>query len=525
MHRDDFPKELMDNVIYLDNGATTFKPKVVLDKMNEYYTKYCANAHRGDYSLSYKVDVEYENARIKVAKFINANPDEVVFTSGATESLNLIVKGFFENNLEAGDEVIISDAEHASNVMPWFRLATKYGVVIKRVKLDGNLHVTLENLKETITPKTKVISLAEITNVVGDIRPMKEICKLAHENNIFVVCDGAQSVPHRKCDVKDSDVDFLAFSGHKMCGPTGVGVLYGKKELLEEVEPILLGGGMNESFDNENEVYLKDLPQRLEAGTPNIAGVIGLGAAVDYLEKIGMDTISIYEQKLKSYLISKLEKIPYIQIINEEADSGIVAFNVEDVFSQDVAYYLNKYNICVRAGNHCAKILKYSTGVKNTVRVSLYFYNTKEEIDSLVELLSNKDKIIKEMILDNYSNPFHKETKGEDFETANANNSSCIDNINIFIKFDGNIIKDAYFDGEACAISTASTSIMLKEIIGKTKEEALAIIDNFNNMINEQDYDKDKMNESLAFDEMYKQESRKTCATLPYKALYKLVSK
>ena len=363
MHRDDFPKELMDNVIYLDNGATTFKPKVVLDKMNEYYTKYCANAHRGDYSLSYKVDVEYENARIKVAKFINANPDEVVFTSGATESLNLIVKGFFENNLEAGDEVIISDAEHASNVMPWFRLATKYGVVIKRVKLDGNLHV-----------------------------------KLAHENNIFVVCDGAQSVPHRKCDVKDSDVDFLAFSGHKMCGPTGVGVLYGKKELLEEVEPILLGGGMNESFDNENEVYLKDLPQRLEAGTPNIAGVIGLGAAIDYLEKIGMDTISIYEQKLKSYLISKLEKIPYIQIVNEEADSGIVAFNVEDVFSQDVAYYLNKYNICVRAGNHCAKILKHSIGVKNTVRVSLYFYNTKEEIDSLVELLSNKDKIIKEMI-------------------------------------------------------------------------------------------------------------------------------
>ena len=227
---------------------------------------------------------------------------------------------------------------------------------------------------------------------------MKEICKLAHENNIFVVCDGAQSVPHRKCDVKDSDIDFLAFSGHKMCGPTGVGVLYGKKELLEEVEPILLGGGMNESFDNENEVYLKDLPQRLEAGTPNIAGVIGLGAAIDYLEKIGMDTISIYEQKLKSYLISKLEKIPYIQIVNEEADSGIVAFNVEDVFSQDVAYYLNKYNICVRAGNHCAKILKHSTGVKNTVRVSLYFYNTKEEIDSLVELLSNKDKIIKEMI-------------------------------------------------------------------------------------------------------------------------------
>lgn len=397
MNRNDFPM-INDNLIYLDNGATTFKPKCVIDKMNEYYEKYSANAHRGDYDISYKVDIAYEEARRSVAKFINASPEEVVFTSGATESLNVVVRGFFENLLEPGDEVIISDAEHASNVLPWFRLAAKNGVVIKRVKLDSNFHINLENLKEVITPRTKVISLAEITNVVGDVRPIKEICKLAHENNIFVVCDGAQSVPHKKTDVKELDVDFLAFSAHKMCGPTGVGVLYGKKELLENVEPLAMGGGMNESFDNESEVYLKELPHRLEAGTPNIAGVIGLGAAVEYLSKIGMDTISIYEQKLKGYLISKLEKLPHIQIVNEEADSGIVAFNVDGIFSQDVAYYLNKYNICVRAGNHCAKILKHSIGVKNTVRVSLYFYNTKEEIDTLVELLTNKEKIMKEMI-------------------------------------------------------------------------------------------------------------------------------
>lgn len=397
MNRNDFPM-INDNLIYLDNGATTFKPKCVIDKMNEYYEKYSANAHRGDYDISYKVDIAYEEARRSVAKFINASPEEVVFTSGATESLNVIVRGFFENLLEPGDEVVISDAEHASNVLPWFRLATKNGVVIKRVKLDSNFHINLENLKEVITPRTKVISLAEITNVVGDVRPIKEICKLAHENNIFVVCDGAQSVPHKKTDVKELDVDFLAFSAHKMCGPTGVGILYGKKELLENVEPLVMGGGMNESFDNESEVYLKELPHRLEAGTPNIAGVIGLGAAVEYLSKIGMDTISIYEQKLKGYLISKLEKLPHIQIVNEEADSGIVAFNVDDIFSQDVAYYLNKYNVCVRAGNHCAKILKHSIGVKNTVRVSLYFYNTKEEVDTLVELLTNKEKIMKEMI-------------------------------------------------------------------------------------------------------------------------------
>ena len=397
MHRDDFPM-IKDDLIYLDNGATTFKPKCVLEAMNDYYENYSANAHRGDYSISYKVDVAYENARVKVAKFINAEIDEVVFTSGATESLNVIATGFFSNLLEEGDEIIISDAEHASNVLPWFRLANKLGAVIKYVPLDANLHVTLENIKSIVTPRSKVISLAGITNVVGDVRPIKEICKFAHQNNMFVVCDGAQSAPHTKTDVKDLDVDFLAFSGHKMCGPTGVGVLYGKKELLESVEPLSLGGGMNESFDSEKEIYLKDLPQRLEAGTPNIAGVIGLGAAVDYLDKIGMDTISIYEQKLKKYMMDKLEKIPYIQIVNEEADSGIVAFNVEGIFSQDVAYYLNKYNICVRAGNHCAKILKKAIGVKNTIRVSLYFYNTKEEIDALVELLSDKDKIMKEMI-------------------------------------------------------------------------------------------------------------------------------
>ena len=397
MHRDDFPM-IKDDLIYLDNGATTFKPKVVIEAMNNYYENYCANAHRGDYSISYKVDVAYEESRLKVAKFINAEIDEVVFTSGATESLNIIASGFFANLLEAGDEIIISDAEHASNVLPWFRLANKLGVVIKYVPLDANLHVTLDNIKSVVSPRSKVISLAGITNVVGDVRPIKEICEFAHQNNIFVVCDGAQSVPHMKTDVKDLDVDFLAFSGHKMCGPTGVGVLYGKKELLEEVEPLSLGGGMNESFDSEKEIYLKELPQRLEAGTPNIAGVIGLGAAIDYLDKIGMDTISIYEQKLKKYMIDKLEKIPFIQIVNEEADSGIVAFNVEGIFSQDVAYYLNKYNICVRAGNHCAKILKKAIGVKNTIRVSLYFYNTKEEVDSLIELLSDKDKIMKEMI-------------------------------------------------------------------------------------------------------------------------------
>lgn len=397
MHREDFPM-LNQDIIYLDNGATTFKPQCVIDKMNEYYEKYSANAHRGDYSISYKVDVEYENARKTVAEFIGADTDEIVFTSGDTASLNYIATGFFDNLLEPGGEIIITNAEHASNVLPWFRLANKHDLKINYIPLDSNLHVTLENLKTVVTPKTKVIAIAEITNVVGDVRPIKEITDFAHENNIFVVVDGAQSVPHKSVNVKETGIDFLAFSGHKMCGPTGIGILYAKRELLNNIEPLILGGGMNESFDNENEIYLKEIPHRLEAGTPNIAGTIGLGEAVKYLSNIGMDKIAIYEQKLKEYLTNKLKQIPYINIVNEEADSGIVAFNVEGIFSQDVAYYLNKYNICVRAGNHCAKILKKSIGVKNTVRVSLYFYNTYEELDALVELLSNKDKIMKEMI-------------------------------------------------------------------------------------------------------------------------------
>lgn len=398
MYREDFPM-LKQDIIYFDNGATSLKPQCVINKMTEYYEKYSANAHRGDYDISFKVDVEYENAREEVKNFINAkSKEEVVFTSGTTDSLNMIASGFFGNLLDAGDEILITTSEHASNVLPWFRLSKDIGCVVNFIPLDESLHVTIDNVRKSITPNTKVIALAGITNVVGDIRPIKEITKLAHEHDIFVVVDGAQMVPHLKTDVQDLDIDFLAFSGHKMLGPTGVGVLYGKKELLEELEPINLGGGMNESFDNVDSVYLKDLPTRLEAGTPNIAGVIGLGEAIRYINKIGMDKIHERELHLRDYLIEKLMPLSHVDIINLEADSGILAFNVDGIFSQDVAYYLNKYNVCVRAGNHCAKILKNATGVTNTLRVSLFFYNTEKEIDEFVELLKNKEKIEEEMI-------------------------------------------------------------------------------------------------------------------------------
>ena len=398
MHREDFPF-LFNNITYLDNGATTLKPLVVVKKIEEYYTEYTSNAHRGDYKTSLKVDTEYELARNKVQEFINAKSrKEVVFTSGATESLNYIATGFFSNILEPGDEILITKSEHASNVLPWFRLARELNLEVNYIPLDNNYYVTVENVLKSITPKTKVIALAQVTNVIGDLRPIKEIAHIAHERGIFLVVDGAQSVPHMKIDVQDLDCDFLAFSAHKLCGPTGVGVLYGKEELLQEMEPVNLGGGMNESFDDVNDVYLKSLPTRLEAGTPNIAGVIGLGAAIDYLNKIGMDNILEHERELRKYLVNKLVDIKHIDIINLESDTGIVAFNVDGIFSQDVAVYLDKYNICVRAGNHCAKILKDAVGVRNTCRVSLYLYNTKDEIDRLVELLSDKNRILKEMI-------------------------------------------------------------------------------------------------------------------------------
>lgn len=397
LNREDFPM-LKQDMIYFDNGATSLKPQCVIDKIVDYYENYSANAHRGDYDISFKVDMEYENTRDLVKDFIHAKDKaEIVFTSGTTESMNMIATGFFARIIEPGDEILITQSEHASNVLPWFELANRYGAVIKYIPLDENNYVTIENVKKTITDKTKIISLAHITNVIGDIRPIKEICSYAHQNNIFVIVDGAQSTPHKKIDVQDLDVDFFCFSAHKMCAPTGVGVLYGKLALLEELVPINLGGGMNESFDHVNEVFYKPLPTRLEAGTPNIAGVIGFGAAIQYLSEIGMDVIEEREHQLREYLISHLIDIPYLDIINIESDSAIVAFNAGTLFSQDVAYYLNKYNICVRAGNHCAKILKSKVGVTNTIRISLYFYNTEEEIDQLIELLKDEEKIKKEM--------------------------------------------------------------------------------------------------------------------------------
>ena len=395
MHREDFPI-LKNDLIYFDNGATTLKPKCVIEAMNDYYYNYGANIHRGDYKISHKASEEYELVRDKVKDFINAkNAKEIVFTSGATDSLNKIVFGFMKDYLNEADEVLITKSEHASNVLPWFELKKIKNINVNYIPLDENHEVTLENLEKSITENTKVISIAAVTNVVGDVRDIANISKIAHQHNIILVVDASQSVPHMKTDVIKDDIDFLTFSGHKMLGPTGVGVLYAKEEYLEKMKPTLYGGGMNQYFEETGEVEYKSIPTRFEAGTPPIAEVIGLGAAIDYLQSIGMDNINKYEQELKKYLVSKLEKNKKVILYNKSQNSGILAFNLEGIFSQDTAIYLDHYNICVRAGNHCAKILKNEINIKNTCRISLYFYNTKEEIDKLVEVLENSDDLFK----------------------------------------------------------------------------------------------------------------------------------
>ena len=397
MHREDFPV-LQTGVVYFDNGATTLKPKMVREAIDQYYNSYTANAHRGDYKNSAKVDSLYEGTRAKVKEYINAKEvSEIVFTKGSTEAINMIVFGYFKNVLQKNDEVILTESEHASNILPWFILEKQIGIKIKYIKLVNN-QVTLENLQKEITPQTKVISLAHITNVVGDVRPIKEVAKIAHKNNILLVVDASQSVSHMKVDVQDMDIDFMAFSGHKLYGPTGVGVLYGKFDLLDKLEPQEYGGGMNATFTKDGYVELREIPTRLEAGTPNIEGVIGLGSAIDYINSLGIENISKYEHELRRYLVSELSELNFVEIYNKDNKGTTVAFNIKGVFAQDTAIYLDKYNICVRAGNHCAKILNNVFNINNTCRISLSFYNTKEEVDLLINVLKNSKNIWKEIL-------------------------------------------------------------------------------------------------------------------------------
>ena len=389
--REDFPMLSYHDsqgrkLIYLDNGATTFKPQTVIDAEMGYYTSFNANIHRGDYDLSLQADQAYDQARKTIARFINCQPEEVIFTSGTTESLNMAAYGL-KKMLGEGDVILSTLAEHASNILPWFRLAEQTGARVEFIELDEEGRLTVDNFRKALHDRVKIVAIAQITNVLGYCADIKSICALAHQNGAIVVVDGAQSVPHKKTDVKDLDCDLLAFSGHKMCGPTGVGVLYGKTELLEKMEPMLLGGGANKRFNSQGNLILSKVPDKFEAGTVPIAQAIGLARAAQYLMDLGMENIEEYERELHEYLVSQLKQLDNIDFYNPHSDAAISSVNVKGIFAQDAASYLNSKGIAVRSGNHCAKMLVEFLGTDATIRCSLYFYNTKEEVDAFVQAL------------------------------------------------------------------------------------------------------------------------------------------
>ena len=380
-------------LVFLDNCSTTFKPQCVIDAMNEYYTKYNSNSHRGDYDLSYNVDVMIEEARKEVATLVNAETNEVVFTDGATGALNLVAYGYALKYLKEGDEIIISVAEHASNVLPWFRIAKLTGAVIKYVDIE-NGRILPENLRKAVTNKTKIISLAQVGNVLGYVADVKEFAKIAHENGAIMVVDGAQSVPHLKVDFKDLGIDFLAFSAHKMCGPTGTGALIGKYQLLCDMDPFVSGGGMNSIFKKDGTVDYRLPPYKFEAGTLNIAGILGFGRAVKFIKEIGIENIHAHDQELIDYAIEKLKDYENIIIYNKDARNGILTFNVKGVFPQDESTLLNYKGIAIRSGEHCAKLLDNYLETKATCRMSTYLYTTKEDIDVFVDAIINGGDIL-----------------------------------------------------------------------------------------------------------------------------------
>ena len=381
----DFPV-LVNNpeLIYLDSCASSLKPKVVIDKIDEYYNQYGVNVNRGVYSLSYQATLEYEESREIVAKFINAKTKEVVFTKGASSALNLVATSYGLTNINEGDEIITSELEHHSNVLPWQNVARKKKGVLKYIPLDSEGKITVDGFKKVLSSKTKVVALTYVSNVMGYITPIKEIIDLAHEAGAIVIVDGAQAVPHMKVDVKELDCDFFAFSGHKMLGPTGVGVLYGKYKLLQQMDPIEFGGDMNDNVDLF-EAHYKDAPFKFETGTPAIAEVIALKEAIKYLENIGFDKIIAHQDMLTTYLMEQMLKIEGVKVYNPSATTGVVSFNIHDAHPHDVSTMFDEEHVALRAGHHCAQLITKWLEVPGTLRACVYIYNTLEDVDKFIE--------------------------------------------------------------------------------------------------------------------------------------------
>ena len=390
--RKDFPMIVNHpELIYFDSAATSFKPKCVIDEVMDYYQFNNVNIHRGDYDISFAVSKRYDDVRKTVARFINARrPEEIVYTYGATSSLNTVAINFGKKFLKKGDVILTSEVEHASDILPWFKAAEASGSSISYVPFPKSGRFDLEAYEKCFEDKNvKIVALPHVSNVLGYIYPMKQIARIAHEHGAYIAVDGAQAVPHIKVDVQDLDIDFLSFSSHKMLGPGGIGILYGKYELLDQLDPVFYGGGSNARFYPDCSIILKNTPEKFEAGTPDIEGVLGLGKAIEYLQDIGMDEVEAYGKKLADHFIAKLEKLDNVTVYNHGAQAGIVTFNVNGIFAQDAAGYFNKQGIAVRTGNHCAKMLDQIIGVNETIRASMYIYNTEEEIDRFVDVIKD----------------------------------------------------------------------------------------------------------------------------------------
>lgn len=386
--KDDFPILKNRDISYLDSGATTQKPQCVIDAVENYYKMYNANPHRGAYSLSIEATEVYENTRAKIAKFINAeNPEQIIFSKNATESLNLLAYSYGLDNLQPEDEVVLSIMEHHSNLVPWQYVTKKTGSTLKYMYINNEYELTREEIEEKITDKTKIVGITHVSNVLGTINNVKEIINYAHSKGAIVIVDASQSIPHMRIDVQDLDADFLVFSAHKMLAPLGLGVLYGKKSILDAMRPFIMGGDMIE-YVYEQDTTFAMLPNKFEAGTQNVEAVVGLGTAIDYIEKIGYDKIQEAEKEVVSYAREELSKLDFVKMYitpNEENHSAVISFNVEGVHPHDVASILDSVGVCVRSGNHCAQPLMRFLNIDSTCRASFYLYNTKEDVDRLVK--------------------------------------------------------------------------------------------------------------------------------------------
>ena len=397
----DFPIFENKNISYLDSGATTQKPIQVIKAVEEFYEKYNANPHRGAYTLSVEATEEYENTRTKIAKFINAKyREEIIFSKNATESLNLIAYSYGLDNLKKDDEVVLSIMEHHSNLVPWQYVTKKTESTLKYMYINDNYELSDEEIESKITDKTKIVGITHISNVLGTINNVKKIIEYAHKKGAIVIVDASQSIPHMKIDVQDLDADFLVFSGHKMLAPLGIGVLYGKKEILNKMNPFLMGGDMIE-YVYEQDTTFAPLPNKFEAGTQNVEGVVGLGAAIDYIENIGYDKIQEIEKEIIEYARQELSKLEFLKIYmtpNKENHSAVISFNIKGVHPHDVASILDSQGVCVRSGNHCAQPLMRFLGIDSTCRASFYLYNTKGDVDRLVNSLNKAYDMFKKYI-------------------------------------------------------------------------------------------------------------------------------